>query len=174
MRLTQPNTAFHASWLEACHELQHADGPNEGHGMSLELADGDLSDPARFTAWVSTLNDEALYPRPGRVPATNWWMVEGSEYLGAIQLRHTLGTEYLRTHGGHVGYTVRPSARGRGLATQALTVVLTRAHEFGLDQVMVTCLEANPASARVIEKAGGVIEGTSDGLRRYWIPTQTK
>ncbi len=39
---------------------------------------------------------------------------------------------------------------------------------------MVTCLEDNPASARVIEKASGVFEGTVEGLRRYWIPTQTK
>jgi predicted acetyltransferase len=43
----------------------------------------------------------------------------------------------------------------------------------GLRTVLVTCGDSNLASARVIEKAGGVLEDVRDtelGLtRRYWI-----
>jgi len=93
-------------------------------------------------------------------------------YLGAITLRHGLNDFLLRA-GGHIGYGLRPSARGRGLATWALRSVLVRAPELGLRTVLVTCGDSNLASARVIEKAGGVLEDVREtelGLtRRYWI-----
>jgi predicted acetyltransferase len=75
--------------------------------------------------------------------------------------------------GGHIGYGIRPSARGRGLATWALRSALPHASELRLEKVLITCNDTNLASARVIEKAGGVLEDvrhTELGLtRRYWI-----
>jgi predicted acetyltransferase len=50
---------------------------------------------------------------------------------------------------------------------------LPRASALGLEKVLVTCDDANLASAQVIMKAGGVLEDvrpTELGLtRRYWI-----
>jgi predicted acetyltransferase len=87
-------------------------------------------------------------------------------------VRHELN-EFLLRAGGHIGYGIRPSARGRGLATWALRSVLPQASALGLEKVLVTCGDGNLASARVIEKAGGVLEDvrhTELGLtRRYWI-----
>ncbi|WP_018298145.1 GNAT family N-acetyltransferase [Corynebacterium lubricantis] len=166
MELSQPAVEFHQSFLE----VWQGEDIGEGHGMSLDLAEGlDLNQPRDFAQWVRKLIDEERTPQPGRVPSTNLWMTEDSTYLGSIQLRHNLGTEYLRTRGGHVGYTVRSSSRGQGLATAALMQLLPLARERGLEKLLVTCLEANPASARVIEKAGGVYEMTTGGLRRYWV-----
>ena len=72
-----------------------------------------------------------------------------------------------------IGYGIRPSARGRGVATWALRSVLPRASALGLEKVLVTCDDSNLASAQVIMKAGGVLEDvrpTELGLtRRYWI-----
>jgi predicted acetyltransferase len=43
----------------------------------------------------------------------------------------------------------------------------------GLDRVLLTCLPENTASARIIEKAGGVLEDIRETAlgpeRRYWI-----
>jgi predicted acetyltransferase len=93
-------------------------------------------------------------------------------YLGAITLRHGLNDFLLRA-GGHIGYGLRPSARGYGLAGWALCSILPRAQQLGLSRVLVTCDDVNAASARTIEKAGGVLEDvrhTELGLtRRYWI-----
>jgi predicted acetyltransferase len=51
--------------------------------------------------------------------------------------------------------------------------VLPHARALGLDKVLVTCNDSNLASARVIEKAGGVLEDVRDTehgcTRRYWI-----
>mgnify|MGYP001788809786 CR=1 FL=1 len=74
---------------------------------------------------------------------------------------------------GQVGYGVRPSARGRGVATWALGEMLSVVREVGLMRVLVVCSEDNIASGRVIERCGGVLAdvcltdlGTA---RRYWI-----
>ncbi len=104
--------------------------------------------------------------------ASYWWIVEDDEYLGAISLRHTLNDFLLRA-GGHIGYGVRPSARRRGLATWALRAVLPEARALGLDRVLVTCDDANAASARTIESNAGVLEDVRQTelgrTRRYWI-----
>jgi len=51
--------------------------------------------------------------------------------------------------------------------------VLPKARALGLDRVLVTCDDTNLASARTIEKAGGVLEDVRDTelgrTRRYWI-----
>lgn len=166
MELIAPTVDLHASWLEAFDEDEHA----EGHGMRMELARGvDLRDPRHFAAWVQALRAEEHTPAPGAVTASNLWVCHGGEYLGAIQLRHELGNEALRTRGGHVGYTVRPSARGQGVATWALLRIKEEARKRDLPRLLITCTTANAASARVIEKAGGVYESTFDGMRRYWV-----
>ena len=100
---------------------------------------------------------------------TYWWIVEGDTLLGAIALRHQLSDLVLRI--GQVGYGIRPSARGRGLAKWALGQVLSTARTRGLDLVLITCGDDNPASARVIEHHGGLLEDIHDTesgrIRRY-------
>src|SRR5262245_26409739 len=56
---------------------------------------------------------------PTRVPQTTYWAILGDDVVGQIDLRHRLNTE-LAEYGGHIGYTVRASHRGRGVATEML------------------------------------------------------
>jgi predicted acetyltransferase len=142
----------------------------------LRLAlEADLAGPEAFSAWVEQLqqqSDTSVAVGEGRVHATHWWIVEGDSYLGAIDLRHYLNA-FLLDAGGHIGYSIRPSARRRGLATWALGAVLPEARALGLDRVLVTCDDDNIGSARSIERNGGVLEdvrSTDAGIkRRYWI-----
>ncbi|MER7008738.1 hypothetical protein ABT297_37640 [Dactylosporangium sp. NPDC000555] len=52
------------------------------------------------------------------------------------------------------------------------------AADLGLDRVMLSCDEHNPASARVIERCGGALEDVRDTWlgrsRRYWIELPTR
>jgi predicted acetyltransferase len=56
-----------------------------------------------------------------------------------------------------------------------LALTLEQCRRLGIRRVLVTCLEDNIASARVIEANGGVLENVIDApggrgsLRRYWI-----
>lgn len=175
LELIYPTVRLRDSWLAARDEW--------GPGVQLPGAglhpDDDVDSVAGFSAWVRRLTDEAntaLPPSEGRVHADYWWIVEDGTHLGAITLRHALNDFLLRA-GGHIGYGVRPSARGRGLAAWAVRSILPRAQQLGLDRVLITCDDSNAASARTIEKVGGVLEDvrqTELGLtRRYWITLGT-
>jgi predicted acetyltransferase len=170
-RLTSPTTQLRDSWLAAREEWgreTHQDGAGLRVGDDVDTVEG-------FAAWVERLrgeSDPSTVLDEGLVHASYWWIVEDDEYLGAISLRHTLNDFLLRA-GGHIGYGVRPSARRRGLATWALRAVLPEARALGLDRVLVTCDDANAASARTIESNGGVLEDVRQTelgrTRRYWI-----
>ena len=94
--------------------------------------------------------------------------------VGRISIRHEL-SDYLAEAGGHIGYAVRPHFRRRGYATEILRQGLLVARSLGIEAVLVTCDEGNCASARVIERLGGVLEDVRQDprggprKRRYWI-----
>jgi predicted acetyltransferase len=169
--LVRPTVSLRESWLASRGEWGRG-VHQDGSGLHPE---DDVDSAAGFSAWVGRLADEANASVPvaaGRVHSDYWWIVEDDTYLGAIALRHAL-TEFLLRVGGHVGYGVRPSARGRGLAAWALRSLLPRARELGLERLLLTCADANPASSRTIENVGGTLEDVREtelGLtRRYWI-----
>ncbi|GAA4579782.1 GNAT family N-acetyltransferase [Planotetraspora phitsanulokensis] len=171
--LISPTRRLRTSWLAARDEW-HPGAHQDGAGLHLAPGD-DLDTPEGFSAWVDRLlrqSDESVPVGAGLVHATYYWIVEGDTYLGAIDLRHSLNAVLLEL-GGHIGYSVRPSARRRGLATWALGEVLPQARKLGLDRVLVTCDPDNTGSARSIERNGGVLEDvrtTEAGVkRRYWI-----
>ena len=72
---------------------------------------------------------------------------------------------------------MRPSARRRGHGHHLLTAGLDFARSLGIERVLLTCEPSNTGSVRIIEAAGGVLEGTSfhEGEGRevssYWIET---
>ncbi|MGP3687235.1 GNAT family N-acetyltransferase [Streptomyces sp. IBSNAI002] len=169
--LIPPTPRLHSSWLAAREEWG-----DEAHmdGAGLD-SDDDVDSPEGFAAWVDGLHrraDRTLPVEQGRVHATHWWIADGDTYLGAIDLRHHLNA-FLLDAGGHIGYSVRPSARGRGLAGRALESVLHEARVMGMDRVLLTCDPGNTASLRTIERGGGVLEDVRETLigpkRRYWI-----
>ncbi|MER5428274.1 GNAT family N-acetyltransferase [Streptomyces sp. NPDC002588] len=171
--LIAPTSLLRSSWLAAWEEW-----PPGAHqdGTGLRLApEGDLADPEIFSEWVGRLlqqADRSVAVGEERVHATHWWIVEGDTCLGAIDLRHYLNA-FLLDVGGHIGYSIRPSHRRRGLASWALGAVLPEARALGLERVLVTCDDDNIGSARSIERNGGVLEDvrtTDTGKkRRYWI-----
>ena len=175
--LIAPTERLRSSWLAARDEWEPG-AHQDGAGLRL-VGDDDLDSPDGFAAWVERLrrqSDRSLPVGEGSVHATHWWIVDGETYLGAIDLRHYLNA-FLLEGGGNIGYSVRPSARRRGLATWALGVVLRKALGLGLDRVLLTCDEGNAGSARTIESNGGVLEdvrSTDIGIkRRYWIALAT-
>jgi predicted acetyltransferase len=113
------------------------------------------------------------------VPQNTLWAVRDARLVGVLKLRHRL-TPALESRGGHIGYFVRPSARGRGIATRMLAMALDKARALGLTRVLLTCDIDNHASARVMVKNGGVRTtdsadpGTGLPLARYWIDLETR
>jgi predicted acetyltransferase len=185
VELVAPDETFRESWLDArrewggptVHQPGSALGVAEQLGLNLDVAND-------FQRWVRELNEQPhTAPTKSAVPATNWWIIHDTRYLGAIQLRHSLN-DFLADLGGHVGYGVRPSERRKGVVSLALRQVLTyAAEEIGLNEVLITCDEMNTGSRRAIESAGGRLRSVRDAdqlsrdlghvgnTRRYWVPT---
>lgn len=157
--LLAPTARLHSAFRDAHHEW----GPGlheDGFGISPT---DDVESAAGFAAWVSRLT-RAEDPSTGLPPATYRWIVEDDVVLGGIALRHTVDEAL-----GQIGFGVRPSARRRGLATWALTEMLGEARARGLDRVLIVCAHENVASARTIERCGGVPEPVGGPTQRYWI-----
>ena len=109
----------------------------------------------------------------------------GFEYLyadeenvaGMVNLRPEAASHpYLMKYGGHIGYSVRPSMRNQGIATDMLKEALVLCKEtYGLERVMISCNENNEASRRVILNNGGVFDNKilyppeDIMIERYWI-----
>ena len=95
---------------------------------------------------------------PLGVPATTYFAIckNLGKIIGVAQLRHDL-TEELRKTGGHIGYSICPSHRGKGHGTAMVALVLEKAKELGLWEIMITCEKSNRASAGVAMKNGGVL-----------------
>ena len=133
-----------------------------------------------FAAYVAAITDQngrlrlpngEIVPK---VPFSVLWLVEGEEFIGEASIRHELNA-YLMQEGGHVGYGIRPSRQRQGYGKLILALALEECLRLGLQRVLVTCLEDNVASARIIEANGGRLETVIPDpagrgrLRRYWV-----
>ena len=88
--------------------------------------------------------------------------------LGFLNLRLRLN-EGLLNYAGHIGYSIRPSERGKDYAKESLRQGLQVAKGKNIKRALVTCSTENPASRAVILANGGELEGVRNGTERYWI-----
>lgn len=125
-------------------------------GETLVPAASDLKgrDVAGWRADVLRMEAD---PPKGLVPSSLFFLIRESEgrLLGCLDLRRSLGTDWLRRYGGHVGYGVRPSERGKGYAKAMLRLCFPLARERGITRLMVGHEEENAASRAVIHACGG-------------------
>src|SRR5579859_8144602 len=169
LTLTRPGVALGAAYLAMVDECIAA---GEGYPFNnVDLARAD------FAAFVRELEDEArgIGLPPGIAPQQTYLLVEdGTTVVGEIRFRPTITPPFEAQHG-HIGYNIRPSARGQGYATRQLALLLDEARQLGLAGVMLPVEGENPASARVIEKNGGKLvrefadPDSGETVRCFWI-----
>lgn len=81
---------------------------------------------------------------------------ESEKIVGIIDLRHTLN-DFLRDCG-HCGYSVRPSERRKGYATEMLRQLLDHARAAGLSALQLSAVRDNEPSIKTIVRNGGKYE----------------
>lgn len=167
--LRRPDVRYQRSYVEGITQLV-----DEGY-LATKLDPVEIED--HFADYVAAILAKAdgLGLPVGHSPETERWLIaEGDSYVGTVKIRHRLGNEHLERVGGHLGYYVPRSQRGKGYGTLLLRHALDEARGLGLTRVLVTCAPDNAASRFVIERVGGQLEGTdhhgSAGSHlRYWI-----
>ena len=131
-----------------------------------------------FEKWLERLDNMSHEETvdTGHVPANTFFAVRkcDGKVIGIIDVRHRLN-DYMLKFAGHIGYTVLPSERRKSYGHQQLMLALEFCKTLGLKRVLITCTDGNIASAKTIEKSGGVLENkifNPDSGKyecRYWI-----
>ena len=86
--------------------------------------------------------------------AKNALMVDGDEIIGCTNIRHRLNAQ-IEHCGGHIGLSIRPQFRRKGLGNTLLLLSLKKARELGIDVAHIHCHSHNHASKAMIEACGG-------------------
>ena len=81
---------------------------------------------------------------------------EKDQIIGIIDLRHTLN-DFLKNLG-NCGYSVRPSERRKGYATEMLRLLLPIAKDAGMKELHLSVERDNEASIKTIMRNGGKYE----------------
>ncbi|KXT80227.1 GNAT family N-acetyltransferase [Streptococcus oralis] len=163
MELRRPRLADKETVLEMMAEFEQTQSAHDGGFWDVE----DFS----YEEWLeSNQNQEMGINLPeGWVPAIQLVAFsEKGQAVGFLNLRLRL-SDYLLEEGGHIGYSIRPSERGKGYAKEALRQGLQVAKEKNIPKALVTCSVENSASRAVIVSNGGVFEDVRNGVERYWI-----
>ena len=163
MELRRPRLADKETVLEMMAEFE----------KSQSAHDGGFWDAENFVyeEWLKNNQDHEMginLPE-GWVPAIQLVSFDvAGQALGFLNLRLRLN-DYLLEKGGHIGYSIRPSERGKGYAKESLRQGLQVAKGKNIKRALVTCSTENPASRAVILANGGKLEDVRNGTERYWI-----
>ncbi|MGK9475752.1 GNAT family N-acetyltransferase [Melioribacter sp. OK-6-Me] len=123
-----------------------------------------LFDRMEYEEWLihNTNNRHESTVNPGWVTATTFFAVRKSDLkiIGMIDIRHNLENDFLAKYGGHIGYSVCPSERRKGYATEILRMGIEYAKSLHIKKLMLACFSDNIASIKTIVKNGGVLTET--------------
>lgn len=166
--------------------------PSATHARSYQaaIAEGYRADPAAppldgtpanleaHIAWLNAQGDMIRLPdgrEVQRLPHVHLWLVHAYTFIGRVNIRYRL-TPALEMWGGNIGYEIRPSFMRRGFGTHLLGLAIQAARGSGLRGLVLTCLDSNVGSIRIIEANGGQLIGVGphpchaeQTSRRYWI-----
>lgn len=173
MKLVFPTFAYKEKAIEYINEFYVYSSEINGSG-SLDR----YLKEATYEEWLQKViaDMDIANVEPPYVPALTYFFVreEDGRILGMANLRLALN-DFLRTEGGHIGYSIRPTERRKGYGTRMLQEALKVYDRLSIPEVLVTCDRENLASAGVIKNCGGELvdefysETFQENIQKYAI-----
>lgn len=112
-----------------------------------------------YEGWLKKLEEDyTRTPNEQKVPARTYFLIRKSDHkiVGMINIRLALN-ENLKKFGGHIGYSIRPTERGKGYNKINLYLGLKVCKEYGVKVVLLDADKENKASWKTMEALGGVM-----------------
>lgn len=130
--------------------LEYGSDINGAGGLDHHLED--------YEAWLrSTEARTVVETNEVKVPAREFFFVRENDrkIVGVINIRLALN-ERLKKYGGHIGYSIRPTERGKGYNKVNLYLGLKVCNQHGIETVFMDADLDNPASWKTMESLGGI------------------
>lgn len=120
--------------------------------------------------WKNNLDNEL------KIHFFPFWLMKDKDVIGLVILKDNIEVdEVWKNYGGNISYVIIPDYRRKGYGTKALNLAIKKCKELGINNILITCLDSNIGSIKIIEKNNGKLKDTctdnSNGelTRRYII-----
>lgn len=109
-----------------------------------------------FKDWLCKMHNWDLSKElpDGYVRQTTYWLMNNETPIGICRLRHQL-TESSREYGGSFGYAISPKFRKMGYGTTLVSLILTEAQKFNINEIIAMVSRDNVASNKIMIKNKG-------------------
>ena len=174
IELVEPNSTYAADIWAFRQEILECDAENEDQFAGCMSLDTSKS----AEEWIKICElrkSEATCGETGTAVPSHMYLAvrkRDNRIVGVIDLRHHINHPILGTWGGHCGYSVRPTERGKGYAKEMLRLNIHNAKALGIPKLLITCDVSNAASEKTILANGGIfekiIEVDGSRMKRYW------
>lgn len=113
-----------------------------------------------YSDWLQMIKDNLIEAtvNPKFGVSQTYFAIDEGKIIGIINFRHIL-TDFYKDSG-HIGYSVRPTERKKGYATEILKKVLEIAKKLEFSEVYLVCNKNNEASRKTIQKNRGILNRT--------------
>lgn len=150
---------------ENCYDLlQHIgreenDFTNPVHDMSF----------GEFKSWLKQQDDWSKGDNlpEGYVPQVCYWLIKDETPIGLGKIRLGL-TPHSRKEGGNIGCAIDSRFRGKGYGTKFIELLIIKAQEMNVPEILITIKKFNYASKQMVENNGGKVFQETEG---WWYLT---
>ena len=154
MKIVLPSEKYKNSYFDLLDSAKENNDYNE-------LGNAALRNNETFNEMIIRLKNRRIGKKISKrdVTATIFWIIDNDKVVGTIDMRHQLNQDYFERFG-NVAYYIKKEERNKNYATRALGLIIKKYKKMYTKKILITCLEDNEASKKVILKNNGEFEKT--------------